>query len=288
MRVKCRFFAAVVIFFVSRVPADWPAGDAVMTRSFGFNDRGRPALGVIFECRGDVPAAGGGEIIFSRSWGETASRLPSPLGAWTAVDHGDGLVSVYSRYLDEPRNRQLTQVDRGDSVAIAGASGWSRRDGFHYILFDRKERRWVNPAMVIDPFPQVSLPQIQGIQLRNAQGRPVEGAQIRNLSQGRYTVAVNASDPVQVSGGRQYSPYRIVCSVNGAEAGTFSLETISARDGILMVNRDGLVPALQVYGPYPAYEVGDVFLSRGQAILEVIIQDITGNSRNALTRILVE
>ena len=145
----------------------------------------------------------------------------------------------------------------------------------------------MNPAMVI-AFRETRLPQIQGIQLRNAQGRVIEGSQIRNLPQGGYTVTVNASDVPPGSGGGQHSPYRIVCSVNGLEAGTLSLETISAGDGVLMVNRDGLVPALRVYAPYPAFEVGEVYLNRGQAILEIIVRDVEGNSRSVLIRIQVE
>jgi hypothetical protein len=57
---------------------------------------------------------------------------------------------------------------------------------------------------------------------------------------------------------------------------------------MLMVSRNGLIPALQVYSNYPVLEVGEVQLNRGQAILEVIVQDITGNSRNAQARMIVE
>jgi hypothetical protein len=102
---KYFLFAVVALLAVPLFTGmDWPSRDAVMIRNFGFNDRGRPVLGVVFEGEGQVLAANEGELIFSRTWGDTASRLPSPLGAWSAVDHGDGMVSVYSRYMDEERN----------------------------------------------------------------------------------------------------------------------------------------------------------------------------------------
>ena len=266
---------------------EWPSQEAAVIRNFGFNDHGRPSLGMVFESQGQVLASSEGELIFSRTWGDTASRLPSPLGAWSAVDHGDGMVSIYGRYMDEERNVKLQQIDQGTPVALAGVSGWSRRDGFYFLLYDRKEQRWVNPSMVIAPFSGERLSQILGVQLRNTQGRLVEGSQIR-VSQDRYSIAVNAVDVSPNARGGQYSPYRIVCSVNGVEVGTLLLDTIGARDGVLMVNRDGLVPALGVYSPYPAFEVGEIFLNRGQAILEIVVHDITGNSRSMLTRILVE
>jgi len=270
---------------------DWPLPNAAMTRNFGFNDRGRPELGTVFEGEGEICAAEEGKVIFSSSGKGITSRLPSPLGAWTAVDHGDGLVSIYARYNDEGKNAsagQLTQVGRGVPIATAGSSGWSRRNGFYFMLYDRRELRWVNASMVITPFPDTVPPQIMGIQLRNADGRLFEGTQLRGVSQGKYAIMVNTIDNRADTRGAPLAPHKIVCSVNGEEAGSLSFETISARNGSLMVNRNGPVPALRVYAGYPGFEAGEVSLSRGQAILEVIVQDIAGNTRSASTRMFVE
>ena len=289
--MKKSFYFLPFLFYLLPFPLaamDWPLPDAAMTRNFGFNDRGRPELGAVFEGEGVICAAEEGEVIFTSSGKGITSRLPSPLGAWTAVDHGDGLVSVYARYNDEGKIRRLTRVGRGIPIAAAGSSGWSRRDGFYFMLYDRKERRWVNASMVITPFPDTVPPQIMGIQLRNADGRLFEGAQLRSVSQGRYTIMVNTNDSRTDARSAPLAPHRIVCSVNGEEAGSLSFETISVRDGVLTVNRNGLVPALRVYAGYPGFEAGEVSLSRGQAILEIIVQDIAGNSRSASTRMTVE
>jgi len=284
LRVVC---ITILLWGASLAAMDWPLPDAAMVRNFGFNDRGRPELGTVFEGGGVICAAEEGEVIFSSSGKDLASRLPSPLGAWTAIDHGDGLISVYGRYNDESGDRQFSRVGRGVPIATAGRSGWSRRDGFYFMLYDRKERRWVNASMVITPFPDTVPPQIMGIHLRNADGRLFEGAQLRSVNQGRYSIIVNTLDNRE-AGGRTLAPHRIVCSVNGEEAGSLSFETISARDGVLTVNRNGLIPALRVYSGHPGFEAGEVNLSRGQAILEIIVQDIAGNSRSASTRMIVE
>ena len=266
---------------------EWPMPNAAIVRNFGYNDRGKPALGTVFEGTGEILAAETGTLVFSRSGNDFASRLPSPLGTWAAIDHGDGLISIYSRCNEYEKITSLSQVDRGMPIAGAGVSGWSRRDGYYFILFDRKERRWVNSSMIITPFPDTTPPQILGLQLRNADGRILEGGQLQRLSQGRYSIIVNAVDTLAVRG-LPIAPYRIVCSVNGMEVGALSFETICARDGVLMITRNSLIPASRVYAPWPAFEAGDVHLSRGQAMLEVIVQDISGNFRNALSRISVE
>jgi hypothetical protein len=70
--------------------------------------------------------------------------------------------------------------------------------------------------------------------------------------------------------------------------GVLNFETYSVRDGSLMIYKNGLVPARDIYAPYPAYEIGEVSFTRGQASLEVIAQDISGNTRNAVYRLMVE
>jgi hypothetical protein len=273
------------IFFIFPLAAmDWPVTDAALVRNFGFNDQGKPVLGSVFA--GEEPAlvAEAGELIFYRQSEDAKSRLPSPLGAWAAVDHGDGLISLYTR-LDDAPAAPPEHLERGDIVAQAGMTGWSARKGFYFILYDKRERRWVNPSMIISPLPDTRPPQILALELRDSRGRP---SQPRNLSQGRYTVTVNAVDTMLSQGERPLAPHRIICSINGTEIGSLDFETICARDGLLLVNRSGIVPAKQVYALFPFYEAGEAELSRGQATLEVIVQDIAGNVSRSSTRMLVE
>ena len=266
---------------------EWPLSNAALIRNFGFNDRGRPVLGLVLEGEGELIAADEGEIIFTRHQRDTASRLPSPLGAWLALDHRNGLVSIYGRYRDDRETVQQSSAAGSMPIATAGHSGWSQRDGVYFMLYDRRERRWVNASMIFNPLPDTVLPLIVSIQLRSADNTIINSNQFLNLSQGRYTIVINAVDML-VPGGLRLAPHRITVSVNGEEAGTLTFETISARDGLLMVNRNGLVGARQAYAPYPAFETGEVQLNRGQALLEVVVQDIAGNVRTALTRMIVE
>jgi hypothetical protein len=107
-----------------------------------------------------------------------------------------------------------------------------------------------------------------------------------SLSQGNYTVVVNTTT-TGAARGTIFAPQRIVCSINGAEVGALTFEAISARDGVLMVFRNGLVPAKQIYDDAPFFEVANVFLNRGQANLEVLVQNITGGSRSFVNRMFI-
>jgi len=288
-------FILTCFHFNSLEAMNWPSDDAVLINNFGANNNGKPVLGMIFDGGTEILAAESGEVIFSRSKNDTpsikaASRLPSPLGSWTAVDHGDGLISIYSRYAEEEKQDQEvknTEVEKEQIIAASGISGWSVRSGFYFMIFDRRERRWINPAMIINPRQETRPPQILSVEIRDTNGNIVNS---RNISQGRYTILVNAAGgTVRTVPGvvNNHAPHRIVCSVNGVEAGSLSFEGYSARDGNLMVMRNGLVPARQIYANTPFFEAADVFLNRGQVTLEVIVQDINDTSRSFRSQLVV-
>ncbi|MDR2942939.1 MAG: peptidoglycan DD-metalloendopeptidase family protein [Treponema sp.] len=288
--MRCKAISITVLFLILTgllSAMNWPSETAVMTRNFGSNDRGRPALGMVFSGNTQVLSAEAGEVIFTHNSSDTVSRLPSPFGAWMAVDHEDGLITIYSRYADNASDGEKTappvRVQKQEPIAVSGISGWSAQNGFYFQVYDRRERSWINPAMLVTPQRETRPPQILSVELLNAQGTPVQSW---NLSQGRYTVIVN-TNVSSASRGIFFAPQRIICLINGAEAGSLNFEAFSARDGILMVFRNGLVPARQVYSTFPAFEAATVFLNRGQANLEVIVQDINGISRSYFSRIYV-
>jgi len=299
MRTQYKAIYLITVFFILTgflSAMNWPTDTAVMIRNFGANNRGRPTLGMVFAGDTQVLAAETGEIIFTHNKNDTVSRLPSPLGAWTAIDHGDGLITIYSRYADNTTDVQSSlstlsgdetvtpvRVKKQEPIAVSGISGWSAQNGFYFQVYDRHDRSWINPAKILMPKREASPLQILSVELMNVQGLPVQS---RNLNQGRYTVMVN-SNVTAAARGALFAPQRIVCSINGAEAGSLNFESFSARDGVLMVFRNGLVPARQVYSNFPAFEAANIFLSRGQANLEVIVQDINGNSRSYVSRMIV-
>jgi hypothetical protein len=282
---------------------DWPSDRGVILKNFGWNDEGMPQLGVSFEADGLLEAADSGELLFHRREGDTASRLPSPLGSWAAIDHGDGIISIYSRFGDMNAGGINTggspdgvnssfqgKIEKGEVLGEAGISGWSSRNGFYFQLFDRREKRWINPSLIITSFSSedTRAPTVMAVRLRDSQGQVFNPFQTRTLNQGRYTVTVDAYDNMRSQSENPLAPSRIICSLNGSETGALNFETYSAWDGSLMAYRNGLVPARKVYAPFPAYEISDLWLSRGQTNLEIIVQDISGNVRNVAYRLMIE
>ncbi|MDR2186140.1 MAG: hypothetical protein LBO80_10840 [Treponema sp.] len=291
LRIKPGRAVLPLIFFLLWAPGfgmEWPSPNAAPLSNFGWINGKQPVLGVSFASQGPIHAAAAGELLFVHSQTSTASRMPSPLGSWAAVDHGDWLIGVYSRFEDKEESGYATIVEKDGIIASSGRSGWTEEEGFYFSFFDRKDRRWVNPSMFIAPMPDTRAPVIQGVQLKNNDGRIINPVPARSLGQGRYVVSVQASDTRLDPGEKPLAPHRIACSVNGVEIGGLSFETFTARDGSLMVSRDGLVTAERIYAAAPFFEIGEVWLNRGQVNLEITAYDISGNVRSAGYRLQIE
>jgi hypothetical protein len=267
---------------------DWPRPEAKQTANFGMSDRGLPLLGINFEAGGDIFSADAGEIIFSASEQDGARSIPNPLGEWIAVDHGEGLVGIYAKGEGIRENTPLTKTGADTVLAKTGRTGWAARDGFYFSIFDRKERRWVNPQIIVGQLPDTIPPVIQSVVLRGDNGQRIDLAQTRTIKQGRYDIEVQAWDRAESAVG-VIAPYRIICSLNGVEAGILALEIFSARDGVLMIYGNGLVPVSRVYSSTPAMDAAaDIRFARGQAGLEIIVQDFNRNTRSASYRLFIE
>jgi hypothetical protein len=267
---------------------DWPLPDAKQMANFGMNERSLPLLGISFEAKGDVFSADEGEIIFSVSEGDGARNIPNPLGEWVAVDHGEGLVGIYAKGSGIRENTPLKKAGVDTVIAQTGQSGWTTRHGFYFSIFDRKERRWVNPHVIIGQLADTIPPVIQSVVLRGENGERIDLAQTRNIRQGRYDIEVQTSDRTEQAAGA-LAPYRIICSLNGVEIGVLALEIFSARDGVLMIYGNGLMPVSKVYASFPAMDAAtDVRFTRGQAPLEIIVQDFNRNTRSASYRLFIE
>jgi hypothetical protein len=171
----------------------------------------------------------------------------------------------------------------GESGGEAGISGWANQSGVYFQVFDRAQRSWINPAALINP--PARAPAIVNVSLRDAQGNIIELPRTAGITQGAYTVLVHAISGAAAS---PLAPFKIIVSLNGSETGTLALEAFSAQNGIFQMNRGGAIPLRQVYSASPRYEAATAQLIRGLANLEIIVQDISGQTRTANYRFPVE
>lgn len=288
IRIHPAVFCILALVSVGRAVAlDWPSPDARMESSFGQNDQGRPRTGDIFISDGTVRAADAGEVLFAHHPGDEVG-FPSPFGSWIAVDHGDGLVSIYGRLEPFDGEVKKTLVEKNSVLGRSGNSGWSTQNGFYFSLLDRKERRWVDPAMIAVSRGDTQPPVVRAAWLIASDGNRIALAKTRAIRQGSYRIVVEVTDSEKASPSATLTPQRIICLVNGTEQGSLHLETIAAVDGQLKVNQRGAVSAAIVYQPAPGFDLGEARFLRGKAVVELIVRDASGNERATSYSLLVE
>jgi hypothetical protein len=267
---------------------EWPHPSATAVLGFGSPDSGKPSVGIGFVSQGPIRCIESGEVIFMTASDEGASRLQSPLGSWLAVDHGNSLISLYGRFREREYPSMQGFIDKGSLLGTSGASGWSIREGFYFTLYDRAERRWVNPSVIIRPMKDTRIPGIRSLSLIARDGTGFNAASIKSLRQGVYRIVVEAADTQDDAPSINLTPYSIICLVNGSEQGSIHLETVWAQGGIRMIYRDGPYSARNAYAPSPALELGEARFTRGKASVEIIARDISGNQRNQIYSFQVE
>lgn len=281
-------FALVLLFSASLLvfAFDWPVRQGRLIANFGSNDNGIPLLGNSFTASGSILPSNVGELVFIHDPENPAARIPSPLGSWMAIDHGDNLLGIYGRYEDRRFAPVPAIVETNTVLAAAGKSGWTDNNGVYFAFYDRRERRWVNPSIIISSVEDTVPPVIRQVELRNAAGTPYNPYITHNLPQGLYRLYVEVADTLQ-AGGESLAPNRITYSINGAEMATLSFETLVSREGQYMVYRNGLVTASSVYDP-KGFGMGEIRLTRGQALLVIEARDMADNVRSVTYRLTVD
>jgi len=73
-------------------------------------------------------------------------------GQWIAIDHGDGLVSLYG-HLSKKFVSKGDSVDDGEKIGIMGSTGYSTGTHLHFSVFDKKsfettESKYVDGLMI--------------------------------------------------------------------------------------------------------------------------------------------
>lgn len=265
---------------------DWPISNALITDNFGKNKAGMPILGVSFAVKGTLTASDSGDLLFAQKQSNKASRLPFPLGTWFAIDQGNSMIGIYSRLSEEDVYALAHHVEQGDKLLSTGLSGFSKQEGFHFSLYDRTERQWVNPVKFAPQLQDNLPPSIQEVRIYNSLETIVLTGRVR-ISQGQWTISVTASDFIN-DNENSLAPHSISLLLNGQELYRLDFESIIMKEGMLMVYKNGFVPARQIYAPVPGFELGSVQLNRGQTNLEIAVRDLQGNSRSSIFELLVE
>lgn len=267
---------------------EWPTTPAKPAYLFGSSLAGGFSTGMGLASEGGlVTASDEGEIAFVQDQAYQ-SRIPSTLGSYIAVEHARGLVGVYAQLAPGTASSYLTKVARGAILGTAGASGWTGGQGLAFSLYDRAAQRWVNPLLLLPALADKAAPAIRSAALvLGAKSHPLGETKV--LPQGKYSVAVDASDLLEASwAGMASAPYFIRLVVDGTKAMELSFDVAGEKEGFLSLASDKPRPYREAYLPDGKIILATRLFAAGRSVIQVLVRDYAGNERQATWSISFE
>lgn len=284
MRGLSRCMALAAVLTQAALGAfDWPVDSPHVRTSFGTIGDGRFEPGIQIAAEGaSVASIDAGEIIFVNGSG---APYPSGLGAWVAVAHEGGLVSIYGRLDPSSLPTASGKVAAGDSLGMTGLSGAASVAGLELMVFDSVKSAWVNPSIFLSPAPDKQRPTIQGSWIRRERDLlPLgPGARIR---QGLCEIIADFHD--SSSGKERIAPFSARVLISGVERIALTWDILAVRDGrALLFGEEGMsVRDFEV--EQGRYRLGGFSLPRGRIGLDIIVSDYARNSRTQSYQVTVE
>ena len=269
--------------------ADWPLSPPRLAANFGSFAKGRVIVGVALAGEeGSVRASEDGEIAFSAEEGTLPSGLPSALGSFVVVEQRGDIAAVYSHLAPGTLSTRERKPKAGDTIASPGRSGWIEGTGVVYQVFDRRASSWVNPYLLLPPLADDAPPVIRSMALSRGAKSYVIGA-AASVPQGTYGISVDIADPSNApwSAGA-LAPYAVRLSVDGVEISQEVFDVAKTKGGKLQLFAQNPMAADDLRTTEGRYELAERLFTRGRTIIEVQVEDASGNKHTASWTLLVE
>ncbi|MCX7655664.1 MAG: peptidoglycan DD-metalloendopeptidase family protein [Treponemataceae bacterium] len=282
------FFIISGMFF-SLFSIEWPTDNRTIRRCFGMNEGGRFFGGIEFTTENPIYTIDAGEVLFYDNDLYTPIRgFPSPFQNWIAIEHQEGLISIYGKLESFPE-RTSALIDKGTPLGVPRKRGGSGEGILYFSLYDRKNKQWVHPALLLPSYEDTKAPIIRQVQLVARDGTvPVILGRVKSCKQGAYQIYLDVIDTLDANPSVITLPFTYQCFVNGIEHSRLQVDTLYVKDGKLFMGKQRSLPVDQVYRKDGLMYLGDIQLTRGKVKIEFLVTDLAGNQRTSTFDIVVE
>lgn len=275
--------AIVAVLAVTAAAFEWPA-DAGKFR-FGFGAfRGGFLRGAEFGvAEGLVRSADDGELTFVATGPSLPGGYPIFGGTLLVVSHASDMITIYEGLQRGSSSSYLKNVKAGDILGRSAAVTNGR--GVSFYTYDAKERRFINPLILLPRIVDDKPPAIRSAML-SLEGQEVVMDQTRPVRQGLYYLLLDAFDTTP--SGAAGAPFEVRVLLDGSERARVVYDAAWAAGGTsLLFGATGLVEdsfltqdGRMRFGPFN--------LSSGRVILTIIASDYAGNKREQTYSVSVQ
>ena len=275
--VRRNLVIILALFIFSAIIAyafDWPSSAGSYQYGFGSIRNGFLRGTELTSSNGIVQSSDEGELIFSSESELLPGGYPLHGGSILAIAHSDDMMTIYSGLEPGSLSTYLKLVKKGD--ALGRGSGPEKPGGATIYVFDKKERQYINPIIVMPRFADEKAPVIRSVSL-SRDGMEFFLASQKMAQQGTYDLLLDTYD--LSPSGSPSAPYDIRILVDGSERVHLVYDAVWSTAGtsklfgsMSLVENSFVMPDGRLrFGPYT--------LPRGRFVLTVIVADYAGNTR---------
>lgn len=216
----------------------------------------------------------GNPLIVIEDSDDDTDFFPSALGTAIIIHHNDNLISVYSNLdrtsiKDEPYTKTLTKEE---IIGKAGNSGYKDDlSAVGFQIIDLKEKKAINPQILLPSTAQVLPLSISGIHLKNKNGVLYDLQYAKNFNYGVYKVYFKRNELAV--------PFKTAVLVNGETEDEIIYSSLNQENGKTNVLGKVNYQLSDIYPDDRLMLAGSVNLRPGKATLSLIFTDIKESSR---------
>ncbi len=253
---------------------EWPADGGRFRYGFG-SSRGGFLRGVEFgSAEGLIRAADDGELIFASDGQRLLGGYPLSGGTLLVVSHASDMLTIYSGMESDSVSTYLKDVRKGDALGRVRDAGSKR--GASFYAFDARERRFINPLVVMPSLSDDKAPLIRSVSL-SVDGIDDVLEQGKVVRQGSYYVTIDASDVSPA--GTQSAPFELRILIDGSERGRVIYDAAWANAGQALLFGGSGIEEDSFMTQDGRAKFGPYLLSRGRVALSIVALDYSGNKR---------
>ncbi|HDQ14818.1 MAG TPA: hypothetical protein ENN41_08390 [Sediminispirochaeta sp.] len=269
-----------LLFSLPLTAFEWPLAEQRLLMSFGQNKWGGFLKAVALQGEsGEIYPVEEGEILFVRRESGLPDKhgLGAGLGTMVVMQHQRGIRSLYGN-IDSLQNPGKLNFRREDVLALMKPESDSTEGYLYLQIIDSEVDRYINPLLSLPSLDDRRAPVIRSVFLVDESGRTYSPETGSVLNQGSYKLLIETYDPSSATeNGTAMAPFSIKVYLNGVEMHGLSFESIVIKEGQSLVIGAREYAYQNLYRGLDEYSFEPLVLRNGEAELELVVSDFSGN-----------
>ena len=252
----------------------WPVESPVVIGTFGQRTGDTILRGVELRSSAtDVTAVERGVVVAARS---EFDRPPSGLGAFVALEHDQGLLSIYAHLDSEHLPVVGAVVEAGETIGRVGGSGPMVVRAVRLLIFDRVRQRYVNPLLLLPDLVDRVRPTVEAVYASDGDAF-YNLAERSELPAGSYLISARVFDrTTAAASASRLAPYRVTLRVDGEEHFRLTADHATTSGGVTALG-PATADRAAAADPDGLVAMSRVDIGPGDRSLELTVRDFAGN-----------